>query len=197
MSILNSWPALKIAIDHGAGGQHRLEKAKWIIDAVDQWMQENDNVEDDELEDCLSQILCDEFDLCVQDGSLTEVSSSICRCFLLCRAGRDAEVESTYCSRTMAPVQVHVQEATSDASDDDAEAGDQEDMDTTSQNEISNATVETIAPQLTTSSDVNVDAATHLSNGVSSKEEEDDKEKMDDDDGEWKEVKRGRGGKRK
>nr|XP_006013295.2 PREDICTED: pre-rRNA-processing protein TSR2 homolog [Latimeria chalumnae] len=77
---LGAWPALQIAVENGFGGIYSQEKAEWLVTAVQQYFHDNDNLELYEVEDFLSELMNNEFDTVVEDGSLSEV-----RC--LCRLG--------------------------------------------------------------------------------------------------------------
>ena len=56
----------------GAGGRDSAAKAEWLVGATEQWMTENQNVEPEELADFYQEVLWNEFDTVVDDGSLSE-----------------------------------------------------------------------------------------------------------------------------
>ncbi|XP_070559577.1 pre-rRNA-processing protein TSR2 homolog [Ptychodera flava] len=91
-NVLESWTVLQLAVQHGFGGQHSQEKARWLVGAVEEWFRENSNIEPYELEDFLAVILDNEFDTIADDGSLPQVSQLICNYFKLCQEGRENEV---------------------------------------------------------------------------------------------------------
>ncbi|XP_022302310.2 pre-rRNA-processing protein TSR2 homolog [Crassostrea virginica] len=91
-TVFDSWTVLQLAVTQGFGGAESREKAEWMITAVDQWFRENKDIEDFELEDFLADIMNTEFDTIVEDGSLSQISSLICRLFQLCKEGKEAEV---------------------------------------------------------------------------------------------------------
>ncbi|KAI0230958.1 Pre-rRNA-processing protein TSR2-like [Lamellibrachia satsuma] len=91
-SVFNSWTALQLAVQNGFGGQSSTAKALWMVDVTEQWLSENGDIEPYELEDYLAEILSNEFDTIVDDGSLGQVSKSICSYFRMCADKREAEV---------------------------------------------------------------------------------------------------------
>ncbi|XP_011416744.3 pre-rRNA-processing protein TSR2 homolog [Magallana gigas] len=91
-TVFDSWTVLQLAVTQGFGGADSREKAEWMITAVDQWFRENKDIDDYEVEDFLADIMNTEFDTIVEDGSLSQISSLICRIYKLCREGKEAEV---------------------------------------------------------------------------------------------------------
>ena len=69
---LSSWPALATCVRMGAGGRESAEKAEWLIGATEQWMTENQGIEPEELAEFYQDVLWNEFDMVVDDGSLSE-----------------------------------------------------------------------------------------------------------------------------
>lgn len=100
--VLDNWTVLQLAIQHGFGGIDSRDKLKWLKDVIVQVLNDNrkyfgvinsptcdsfsyvslplkinlcvsDKVEYDELEDYISEILYNEFNTIVEDGSLVKV----------------------------------------------------------------------------------------------------------------------------
>uniref|UniRef100_A0A8D2GR71 Pre-rRNA-processing protein TSR2 homolog n=1 Tax=Urocitellus parryii TaxID=9999 RepID=A0A8D2GR71_UROPR len=67
---LEAWPALQIAVENGFGGVHSQEKAEWLGGAVEDYFIRNADLELDEVEDFLGELMTNEFDTVVEDGSL-------------------------------------------------------------------------------------------------------------------------------
>jgi len=88
-AIFRNWTALQLAVNQGAAGPHSASIASWMIDATVQWFRENKDLERDEVEDFLAEILNNEFNLVVEDGSIREVSSLVCEFFQLCSTCAD------------------------------------------------------------------------------------------------------------
>lgn len=76
-SILKSWTALQLAVSHGFGGAHSNEKAQWFVGAIEQYFNENEQLETYELEDMMSEVMSSEFDTISEDGSCGEVAHEI------------------------------------------------------------------------------------------------------------------------
>ncbi|KAL2768689.1 pre-rRNA-processing protein TSR2-like protein isoform b [Daubentonia madagascariensis] len=71
-AVLEAWPALQIAVENGFGGVHSLEKAEWLGGAVEDYFVRNADLELDEVEDFLGELMINEFDTVVEDGSLPQ-----------------------------------------------------------------------------------------------------------------------------
>ena len=67
---LASWPALAACVRVGAGGRDSAAKAEWLVGATEQWMTENHGIEPEELAEFYKDVMWDEFDTVVEDGSL-------------------------------------------------------------------------------------------------------------------------------
>nr|XP_028567928.1 pre-rRNA-processing protein TSR2 homolog isoform X3 [Podarcis muralis] len=91
-AVLGSWPALQlpldvflshdvgflenwkmfVAVENGFGGAYSQEKAEWMVEAVEQYFQSNADLELDEIEDFLAELMNNEFDTMIEDGSLAQ-----------------------------------------------------------------------------------------------------------------------------
>ena len=76
----------------GAGGPENKDKESWFISATESWFYENTNLQGYEVADFLEQILQQEFDLIIEDGSLEEVGEKVCRYYNLCSTRTGDEV---------------------------------------------------------------------------------------------------------
>uniref|UniRef100_A0A8C9PT11 Pre-rRNA-processing protein TSR2 homolog n=1 Tax=Spermophilus dauricus TaxID=99837 RepID=A0A8C9PT11_SPEDA len=76
-AVLEAWPALQIAVENGFGGVHSQEKAEWLGGAVEDYFIRNADLELDEVEDFLGELMTNEFDTVVEDGSLPQVSQQL------------------------------------------------------------------------------------------------------------------------
>ncbi|XP_072422592.1 uncharacterized protein [Chiloscyllium punctatum] len=72
-SALGAWPALQVVVENGFGGAYSQEKAAWMVTAVAQYFHDNVNLDPEEVEDLLADLVYNEFDTVVEDGSLSEV----------------------------------------------------------------------------------------------------------------------------
>ncbi|XP_076860159.1 pre-rRNA-processing protein TSR2 homolog [Brachyhypopomus gauderio] len=91
-AVLETWPVLQIAVDNGFGGAHSQQKAEWMVDAVQQYFYDNDDLQPAEVEDFLSDLMNNEFDTLIDDGSLPQVAQKVCEMFQQCQQGRLGEV---------------------------------------------------------------------------------------------------------
>ncbi|XP_032873030.1 pre-rRNA-processing protein TSR2 homolog [Amblyraja radiata] len=89
---LGSWPALQIALENGFGGVYGQQKADWMVTAVERYFLDNADLDRVEVEELLAELLDNEFDTVVEDGSVLEVAEEIWTTFALCRRGQEAEV---------------------------------------------------------------------------------------------------------
>ncbi|XP_051865095.1 pre-rRNA-processing protein TSR2 homolog [Pristis pectinata] len=91
---LEAWPALQVALENGFGGAYGKQKADWMVTAVEQYFYDNADLESEEVEELLADILDNEFDTVVEDGSLSEVAHQIWTTFTLCQSGQASEVRA-------------------------------------------------------------------------------------------------------
>lgn len=75
---LSEWPALQLAIDQGMGGTNAREKQVWMGQVVYDFLLENKHVVDpDELYDYIADMMDNEFDTIVDDGSMSFLTRRI------------------------------------------------------------------------------------------------------------------------
>ncbi|XP_007432927.1 pre-rRNA-processing protein TSR2 homolog [Python bivittatus] len=80
-AVLDSWPVLQIAVENGFGGAYSQEKAEWMARAVEQYFESNADLEPEEMEDLLAELMNNEFNTIIEDGSLAQVSQQLCLFF--------------------------------------------------------------------------------------------------------------------
>ena len=90
-AILKNWTALQLAVTQEAGGPQSKAKAQWFADALVQWFNENKDLEADEVTYFLEQLMMQEFNLRVEDGSSDEIGVSICKFYKLCTSSKTSE----------------------------------------------------------------------------------------------------------
>ncbi|PIL36568.1 hypothetical protein GSI_00257 [Ganoderma sinense ZZ0214-1] len=74
------WPALRIAVDQGWGGPESAEKRTWLASVlVDDFEEQNPRPDLDYVEDRLLQVMADEFDANLEDGSAEAVAKDVVR----------------------------------------------------------------------------------------------------------------------
>ena len=92
--MFQNWTALQFAVDQGAAGPQSVDIAKWMVSATVQWFSENKDLEYDEVEDFLADIINQEFNVLIDDGSVTETSKLVCDFYRLCSLSKeDCEAE--------------------------------------------------------------------------------------------------------
>lgn len=75
---LTEWPALQLAIDQGMGGSNARQKQTWMGQVIYDFLLLNKHVVDeDELYDYIADIMDNEFDTIVDDGSMSILTSRI------------------------------------------------------------------------------------------------------------------------
>ncbi|XP_041129776.1 pre-rRNA-processing protein TSR2 homolog [Polyodon spathula] len=92
-AVLGTWPVLQIAVENGFGGAFSQQKAEWMVDAVQEYFSKNVDLQRLEVEDFLAEVLNNEFDTVVEDGSLPEVALQLCELFNQCSRGQLEEVK--------------------------------------------------------------------------------------------------------
>ena len=74
---LSSWPALTIAVQNSWGGPLSSEKRDWFAGAVSTLMEETPDADVDYVEEFLLQVMNDEFETYLDDGSAEGVAAKI------------------------------------------------------------------------------------------------------------------------
>ncbi|KAI4270146.1 MAG: hypothetical protein LQ337_006867 [Flavoplaca oasis] len=92
---LNTWPALTLSVQNSWGGPNSAEKRDWFAGAISELFSSTPNAETsvdvEYLEEFLLQVMDDEFEVNVEDGSGEEVAARIVGLRKLCVRG-DFEV---------------------------------------------------------------------------------------------------------
>ena len=88
-AVFQNWTALQLAVTQGAAGPQSANIAKWMVSATVQWFSENKNLEYDEVEDFLADIINQEFNVLIDDGSVTETSKLVCDFYRLCSLSKE------------------------------------------------------------------------------------------------------------
>jgi len=76
--ILHSWPALSLAVQSSWGGPASADKRDWLCGAISDLFVSRPETDEEDLEDVLIQVMNDEFDVVVDDGSVAEIAERIC-----------------------------------------------------------------------------------------------------------------------
>ncbi|KAI9244539.1 Pre-rRNA-processing protein TSR2-domain-containing protein [Sporodiniella umbellata] len=92
--VLKSWTALKLAVEQDWGGIDSREKRDWMIEViVDVFQKRGKSIDVEDIEDILSQIMVDEFEVVLEDDSPYHVAKHIFALYTQCIQGNLTEVE--------------------------------------------------------------------------------------------------------
>ncbi|KAM4751601.1 pre-rRNA-processing protein TSR2 homolog [Cyanocitta cristata] len=86
-AVLGGWAALQLAVAQGFGGPQGPEKAAWLGSALLDFFTQNAELEQEEVEDFLAEVMDNEFDTVVEDGSLQQVSRELLTLFARVQGG--------------------------------------------------------------------------------------------------------------
>ncbi|TFK22895.1 hypothetical protein FA15DRAFT_671069 [Coprinopsis marcescibilis] len=138
---LEIWPILKVAVQEAWGGPESVQKRSWIASVlVDAFEETNPPPDDQYIEEMLLQIMSDEFDVTIEDGSGEGVARDLVKLWEDTRDGKAADVENFEALAEKArgkKVDVNIQRQDNDEEnwedddgddDDDEEEGDEEEV---------------------------------------------------------------------
>ncbi|XP_027131401.1 LOW QUALITY PROTEIN: pre-rRNA-processing protein TSR2 homolog [Larimichthys crocea] len=120
-AVLNTWPVYQIAVDNGFGGVYGQQKADWMVYVVQQYFHDNADLQQFEVEDFIAQLMDQEFDTVVDDGSLPQVSVSLLQVFSQWQQGALQQLKLTISSLTQKAGQRAKVTAPPTAADDDSD----------------------------------------------------------------------------
>lgn len=87
--IIKEWPSLNLAIENGMGGPQAHEKQNWMSNHITEVMLKGTDID---LEDYLAEIVNQEFDTLIEDGSLEYNTKWIYKFYKDCLQGKEQEV---------------------------------------------------------------------------------------------------------
>ncbi|KAG7098995.1 hypothetical protein E1B28_000881 [Marasmius oreades] len=136
IALFSTWTILRSAIQESWGGPNTLDKCKWLYGTiVDTFEQESDTPDDQYIEELLLQVLADEFDIMVEDGSAENVAREVVTMWEEVHAGRGESLVQKWeekADKLKGRKEVtEIQEVHEDGDweDDDSEDNEDEDMD--------------------------------------------------------------------
>ncbi|KAM5128860.1 pre-rRNA-processing protein TSR2 homolog [Callospermophilus lateralis] len=144
---LEAWPALQIAVENGFGGVHSQEKAEWLGGAVEDYFIRNADLELDEVEDFLGELMTNEFDTVVEDGSLPQVSQQLQTMFHHFQKGDGAALRemASHITQRKCKVKATALKTAKETDGDQDDADSVEEMEVTATND--GATTDGVSPQ--------------------------------------------------
>ncbi len=95
-AVFDSWTALRMIVS--GNGSTGAAFADWLPDATAQWFSENKDLTPEEVEIFLEDMLAENFNVGIEDGSLTEVSHRLCSLHSDCVLKSQEEVLSKLAS---------------------------------------------------------------------------------------------------
>ncbi|KAH8816156.1 Pre-rRNA-processing protein TSR2-domain-containing protein [Xylogone sp. PMI_703] len=77
--LLHLWPALSLAVTNNWGGPDSADKRDWFAGAIVELFENDPQTDEIDVEEVLIQVMSDEFEVVVDDGSATEVANDVLR----------------------------------------------------------------------------------------------------------------------
>ncbi|KAJ9293350.1 hypothetical protein DTO271G3_7846 [Paecilomyces variotii] len=93
---LNNWPALTLAVQSSWGGPASADKRDWFCGAISDLLNDRPETDAEDLEDVLIQVMNDEFDVVVDDGSAGDVALQIMDMRAQTQRGEFGEIQAMY-----------------------------------------------------------------------------------------------------
>ena len=90
--VLGNWPAIRVSVEQCFGGQYSSDKETWLQKVIFDVFMENESLDPLDIEDYLAEILSNEFNVIIEDGSLAKVSEKLCNFYDLCKKGQHFKV---------------------------------------------------------------------------------------------------------
>ncbi|XP_069785273.1 pre-rRNA-processing protein TSR2 homolog [Narcine bancroftii] len=91
---MEAWPAFQVVLENGFGGVYSQQKADWMVGALTQYFEDNASLERDEVEELLADMLDNEFNTVIEDGSVSEVAHHLWTTFAMCQRGEESRVRA-------------------------------------------------------------------------------------------------------
>ncbi|EGD99209.1 pre-rRNA-processing protein [Trichophyton mentagrophytes] len=93
---LYSWPSLTLAVESSWGGPTSKSKRDWFCGAIAELFSTHPETDAQDLEDVLIQVMTDEFDVVVDDGSISQIADQICELKAEIEKGKFERVEAMW-----------------------------------------------------------------------------------------------------
>ncbi|KTW25760.1 hypothetical protein T552_03373 [Pneumocystis carinii B80] len=93
---LYEWQVLSMAVSSCWGGTDSGEKRDWLCGVLCELVENTGLISVEEVEGVILQVMEDEFNVIVEDGSVEEVSRKILMLYEKCRVGEVREIEEWY-----------------------------------------------------------------------------------------------------
>ncbi|EFR04859.1 hypothetical protein MGYG_07862 [Nannizzia gypsea CBS 118893] len=93
---LYSWPSLTLAVESSWGGPTSRSKRDWFCGAIAELFSTHPETDAQDLEEILIQVMTDEFDVVVDDGSISMIADQICELKAEIEKGKFERVEAMW-----------------------------------------------------------------------------------------------------
>lgn len=90
---MHRWPSLTVAVQNQWGGPDSAGKRDWLAGVISDLFSSNPSTDEEDIEDVLLQVMGDEFDCQLEDGSEVETAGEICRLRREAHRGKFAEID--------------------------------------------------------------------------------------------------------
>lgn len=94
---LAAWPALTLAVQNSWGGPQSSEKRDWFAGAISELIESTPDADVEYVEQFLLQVMNDEFEICLDDGSGEEIAATIVGFRKLTLQGNFTMVDEMHC----------------------------------------------------------------------------------------------------
>lgn len=127
--ILTEWPSLNFAIENGMGGSEAKQKHSWMIEHIIEIMIKGKDVD---LDEYLAEIINQEFDTLVEDGSLEYNTQWINKFYKDCLQGKHSDVmlsidQAAAKKQSLGTMRIPAPQSMNQESEDDESEDDEED----------------------------------------------------------------------
>ncbi|KAF2670430.1 hypothetical protein BT63DRAFT_424373 [Microthyrium microscopicum] len=126
--VLNSWEALTLAVQNQWGGNESADKRAWFAGALSEIFQSNPETDSVDLEEILLQVMEDEFEVAVEDGSEVNIAAGILQIKQELQRGNAASVDALWAHWKNKKSQVRATRV-GPSSDDEDSVDDESDLD--------------------------------------------------------------------
>ncbi|CRK97764.1 CLUMA_CG011144, isoform A [Clunio marinus] len=91
--VFNRWTALRLAVEHGMGGQNGLQTAIEMIDYVTDCCISNTKIDEENIVDLLEDIMDEEFNTICEDNSIAEIATFLIKYFNMLKSGNIQQIQ--------------------------------------------------------------------------------------------------------
>lgn len=125
--LCRSWDVLRHAVDANFGGAQSKEKSEWLENVIVEFFNNNSDLDPSEVENFISEIMDNEFNLLIEDNSLINLSKNLCQCYEWLRNGGASDLSrfNEFFSKIKPPPSAPMKIVENDESGTDDDDGDE------------------------------------------------------------------------